>query len=566
MIGAFGYLILHSARNRFITQLRRLRSPRYAIAFLLGVGYFGLVFFNRSGSQGREGTSPIITDTLGALLPFAFLVLVAYTWLAGADRTALAFSTAEVSMLFTAPVSRRQLIVYKIVRSQVTVLTSSLIWVILFGRGHDAVTRALGYWVLFSTLNLHRLGVALVRASGSEHGTKGLRRSVPAFAMVGAILAMILAGLYKARFQFQQAEDLGDMLHVLGSVFSAAPMSWVILPFRAAVAPAISAPGAAWARAMLWALGLLLLHVLWVLRSDAAFEEAAAEASATQARRIEAMRARRLDGGNVNTKAARRTLPLASTGAPAVALVWKNTLWLMRSGQLRTLLGLPIIAILAALAFSGRSSHVEMIIATLCGIVGVMLLLFGPATMRNDMRGDLRRLPMIKTLPLSGQQIILAEVASSAVPTAALQFLLVIAGVIAVSFADEVSVPLPVRFAIIAASPAVLIGLNLANFSIHNAFALLLPGWIRLGETSPGGVEAMGQAMLSSIITMLVLALLLLGPALGVTAVYFLLRQHTVLLVLVGSAVSGAALFFEAYLMTEALGGTLERTEPMHVG
>lgn len=565
-MGAFAFLALHSTRNQVALRLRRLRNPRYAIALMLGVAYFWFVFFNRSARQGRDVTTPFAGDAIGTLLPVALLLYAAYMWIFGADRTALAFSNAEVSMLFSAPVSRRGLIVYKLVRSQAAVLTSSIIWVLLFGRGHDALTRGLGYWVLFSTLNLHRLGVALVRAASGEHGARGLRKSWLPIAMFGIVAAVVVAGLLGIREPLARAEDLHAMFGIVTGAFAAPPLSWALLPFRIAVMPAVTPAGSAWMRAMLLALGLLALHFVWVLRSDAAFEEAAAEASAVQARRIEAMRARRLTGARISTKSAQRTLTLRPMGAPAFALVWKNWLWLMRSGQLRTLIGLPVLAILAAIVFAGRSAHAAVVIAGLCAATGGALIFFGPMTMRNDLRGELRRLPMIKSLPLSGQQIIFAEVASSASPTALMQYLLVIASLIAVSRIDETPVTLAVALAIAVASPLLLLGVNLANFTVHNAFALVLPGWVRLGESSPGGIEAMGQAMLSSIVTLFLLVLLLLGPGLGAAAAYFVLRQHVVAMVLVAGTVSGAALCLESYLLAEVLGGTLERTEPMHVG
>mgnify|MGYP001791863395 CR=1 FL=1 len=43
-------------------------------------------------------------------------------WLFGADATALAFSQAEVSILFSAPLSRRQLINYQPFPAQIALL------------------------------------------------------------------------------------------------------------------------------------------------------------------------------------------------------------------------------------------------------------------------------------------------------------------------------------------------------------------------------------------------------------------------------------------------------------
>ena len=178
MIGAFAYLILTSTRNRLSSQLKRVRNPRYAVAFLLGLAYFGwFVFFNRP-ARGGPPPGPLVSEMLGALLPIVILLIVAYAWIFGADRTALAFTEAEVSLLFPAPVSRRGLIIYKLVRAQTAVLLTSLLWTVLLRRGFG-LERALSYWVLLSTISMHRLGVALIRASQTAHGARGARRSWP---------------------------------------------------------------------------------------------------------------------------------------------------------------------------------------------------------------------------------------------------------------------------------------------------------------------------------------------------------------------------------------------------
>src|SRR5205085_1044679 len=128
------------------------------------------------------------TETVVVLL--AVITLMG-SWVLGSDATALAFTQAEVSLLFPAPLSRRALIGYKLFRAQIAVLINALIWVFVLRRGGTALNpmlRALSLWMMFSTLNLHRLGSALVRSSWREHGRSGIRRhrwSILAFAAVG---------------------------------------------------------------------------------------------------------------------------------------------------------------------------------------------------------------------------------------------------------------------------------------------------------------------------------------------------------------------------------------------
>ena len=563
MIGAFAYLTITSARNKLVSQVKRLRNPRYAIALLLGLGYFWMVFFNRSAQEGRQGALPV-GPALGAILPVFILLYVAYVWIVGTDRSALAFSEAEVSMLFTAPVPRRGLIIYKIVRKQVGVLTTSVIWLLLFHRQGSGWDRIISSWAFLSIFTLHSLGAALVRASGTEHGTKGLRRSLPAIALFAIALIVVVSGVFEVRAELAADTDFQHFQDTLLAAFAAPPMSWVLYPFRIAVAPMFASTHIEWARAMPATLALLALHFWWVLRSDTAFEEAAAEASSAMAKRLAALRTPGVS--HVAIKSSRRTLKLRPTGPPAVAILWKNILWLMRTGQVRGLVGLPLVALACVLAFAGRSDKAEVVIVVMCTVVSGMILIFGPMTMRNDLRGELRRLPMLKTLPLRGRDIILAEVVSSASPTAAMQFLLVANGLLAMSFVPAGMLPLDMRIGALIGAPVFLLGLNLANFTVHNGLALLFPGWVRLGEAGVAGVEVMGQMMLTSIVTLLMLGLLLIVPALVAAVVYVALHWPPAAAIAGTGIIAGLVLGGEGYLLMGALGGSLDRLEPAQVG
>jgi ABC-2 type transport system permease protein len=505
---ALAWLILVSARNQLRVKARQLRNPRYAIALLLGLGYFWLVFFNRSAREGRQ-PSLLVSDTFAALFPVGVLAYVAFTWIIGADRNALAFSQAEVFMLFTAPVSRRTLVVYKLVRAQGPVLFTSILWFVLFHRPGVGFSRVISSWVFLTTFSLHRFVIA---------------------------------------------------------EFAKAPLSWVLYPFRVATTPMFATSTSAWVAAIVPALVLLALHAVWVIRGDTAFEEAAVEASAARAARRQALRTRGATGGMVNPKSSRRTIRLAPLGAPEVALVWKNVLWLIRTGQARAILGLPAIAAVCALAFAGRSTTAEVLVAVLCGVVVLVTVVFGPMTMRNDLRSELRRLPMLKTLPLTGREIIAAEVASSALPTALMQFLMTAVGLLALSLVPDPPLSRELRVGLLLGSPVLLAGLSFANFTIHNAMALLFPAWVRLGAAGEAGVEAMGQVMLTSIVTLFLLAILLVLPVVAAAAVWFVMRWPPLFASAGAGMAAGVVCALEAYLLIGALGGALERLEPMQVG
>ena len=415
MTGALAYLIRTTTRNRLLSQLRRVRNPRYSIAFAVGALYFWWFLFRPTAARSG-GTSALLGATSASLSPVLIALVLSGVWLFGGERTALAFAPEEVSMLLTAPLTRRALLTYKLVRSQLAILVSSVIWVFILRRGNASlpgVLSALGFWVLFMTLASHRLGAALVRASAREHGASGARRHWVSIAVFGAVAAVLLAQLIRARTSLASAGDAAETLGELAAAFSTTPARVVLYPFHLMLAPTFATSSVEWARAMLPALGLLAAHVWWVLQSDTAFEEAAAEASAVRAKQLERLRARRGAVPAVTASRSARTLALSPTGRPAVAIVWKNILCLFRTAQLRQLLGPVVIAFLVSFVFAGRARDPAQNVALVAALLALVLLLFGGRSIRNDLRSDMLHLPLLKSLPLRGVDIVTAEIAST---------------------------------------------------------------------------------------------------------------------------------------------------------
>src|SRR5208337_2984634 len=106
---------------------------------------------------GATPADAVFPASVGSLILFVFVLLA---WVLPRERGALVFSEAEVAFLFPAPVTRRRLIHYKLMKSQVAILLWMLVLTIIFGRfwsGGMAWVRSLGWWVILSTLNLHIL-------------------------------------------------------------------------------------------------------------------------------------------------------------------------------------------------------------------------------------------------------------------------------------------------------------------------------------------------------------------------------------------------------------------------
>ena len=578
MIAAFAYLIFNTIRNRLLSQLRRLRTPRYAIGLVLGLGYLWLILGRHTATRPDTKFGSSLSASIETLAPVIILIMMAGIWIFGGDRSALAFSEAEVSMLLTAPVSRRALVSYKLVQSQIAIIVSVIIWVFLLRRGSaelSGVMSLLAVWAIFTTLNLHRVGAALTRASQVEYRAAGQKRN-RAGKLFGFIVTLVIFGiLFVVPMSEMRAPDSSNpfaFVHDIMRFLESPGVRTALYPFRLLTAPAFARNAGAWARAMLPALTIVLLHVWWVLRSDTAFEEAAAMASAERARVLDAMRSRRTINLEPATQAGDGTIALASTGIPVVAIVWKNAIAFrrtLRAGPLFRLLFMMLImsaAVVMPAMFANKPGDPARLVGVVAAVMSMMAPLMLIGTIRNDLRSDMLHLPFLKSLPLAGADLVLAEVASGAILMAAVQFvLLAIAGVAFALSSGTIPIPAAVRAGVLLASPVTLLALDGAICTILNGTAVLFPAWIRLGPAGPGGIEMMGQTMLSMIATFLAFFLLLLLPVALGAAAWFALSASPAVAVTVACVLGAVALATESYGMILALGHAFERAEPQQI-
>jgi hypothetical protein len=570
VIRAFGYLLGRSALNRLVRQLRRLRQPRYFVALVLGLAYLWFLVFRQSPRPSQAG--PLEARWIELIAALGVAGAMAWAWLFGSERRALAFTPAELTFLFPAPVTRRQLIHFKLLRNQLVILLNTAIWTFVLSRerfGASTWRHAAAVWVLLTTLSLHRLGASFVRSTLADHGLEGLRRKLLTFAAVTLVLAGAVLVVYDAYSLIGEGwhAGVGPFVASLGTALES-PVARVLLwPFRALGRPLTAPTASAWLTAMGPAVVLLALHYLWVLRSDAAFEEVAAQASLRRAQAL----ADRSQSSRPRRTVSREPPPyrLSPIGPQAGAILWKNLVGVWRTGRPRVVaVGLVVGgALLAGLSFRTGSTVAE-IVGWFAAMWAGFLLVIGPQWIRSDLRSDLPSLDLLRSYPLPGRSVIAGEVAASTLVVSALQL-----GVLTVAYlaflGNRVMEPgLPLRTAALAAGFIVLPVINLLGVLIHNGAVILYPAWLGLASGRPAGVEALGQNMLAIIAYLLLLAGALALPAGAGAAVFFALEPSTGWLpaaaaaVVPALAVAGA----EARIMIGWIGRAFERTDPATAG
>ena len=533
MISALLYLQYHTSRNRLVSRFRRLKQPKYLIGAIVGGLYFYFYFFRYlfHGLGGRQAmnltVSPehrLLFELLGALVLF---VIVLLAWLIPHERAALTFTEAEVAFLFPAPVTRRTLIHFKLLRSQLRIFFSVLL-LTLFSRrlGGSVWIHAFGWWLILSMLNLHFLGCSFARTMLLDHGISNRLRRLLVFGLAAAMAAGVWVWAKQTIPELNASDtaNFNSVMDYLQRVLSAGPALYLLYPFRLVVRPFLAPGAAAFFGALAPALLLFLLHYLWVIYSDVAFEEASVEASQKLAVRIAAVRAGNWQGAKKNQKAKRPWFRLAATGPSATALLWKNFIGVGQVFSPRLWISLIIVMVVFGVSFGnvGRSQNFFYLLAILIAIALGYSLLLGPQILRLDFRNDLPLADILKTFPLRGWQIALGEILAPVVVLAAFQWLLLVFGAALVFYLPGKQAALLLAIALGAA--VLLPVLDVLLLLIPNAAVLLFPSWIQTGKDSPRGIEAIGQRLIFALGQLLVLALALLPAAIAFLGVFFLLK------------------------------------------
>jgi hypothetical protein len=492
-----------------VRQRKRLRSPTAAIALLLGLAY--LVFLVGNPASAAAFPRQPFGGAGVELAAVMLLVFISRWWLFGAERTALAFTPAEVHFLFPAPLTRRTIVAYRLARTQIVLLLNAAIWTWLFqGSSVPVPARFVAFWILFGTLHMHMLGASLVRAGMLEHGAAGARRHRGAIIVLAAVAVALGWSLADGAASIEAADGAMPTLRAIGFALQSGPAHVALAPLRFLLDPALADGLAEWARALPLALLVLALHLAWVLSADVAFEEAAVEASERLARRIEAWRQGR--GLQDAPRGAVRTrLTLAPHGHPAMAILWKNALSVIRGlrGAAALRVTVIVVAIVIFTMLNSQRDFVE-IIGVLLGTWAGLLVLAGPVWVRFDFRRDLARLDTLRALPISATALAAAEIAGSVMAITALQ-LGMLAAAIALAAAEAVRYAPPSPGAVLLFVAAAL-PLNIILVGVHNVYALSSPDAGRRDASRAAGIEAFGLHLLVMLLSFLALLVALALP------------------------------------------------------
>jgi ABC-2 type transport system permease protein len=575
MAGALLYLRATSLLGQVKSRLRRLRQPKYLGGAVVGVGYLYLTFIRRllvaHPAYGAGRPAAMLSPEVSALLPqlaaLVLLVVLAVNW--ATPRTAsLAFSEAEIAFLFPAPVNRRMLVHYRLLSSQLAIVSSALIFTIVFGRGSgfgsSLCFHAIGWWLILATLNLHFMATSFVYSRLLNRSLTSGRRRMAVIVVAWLLVCAIIVWAWNA-MQMPQRSDLGgarEFAGYLGAQLRIAPVPWLLALPRLLVAPYFASGSWTFLLALGPAVALLLAHYFWVLNIEVSFEEASIARAEKRGKRLRAVQKGDWRGQVAVRKPQSPPFKLPSQGRPEIAFLWKNLL--SSSAIFRPKVAISVLAVLVVGSEwlnRPQMQGARLFSVAMVGIVLGYTLLLGPMMARQDLRAELSNVDLLKTYPLHGWQIVLGELLTPLSILSVLIWICLIAGALLVPAGTLAWLSPARRMAIVLGLAVLAPPLVAIQLLVLNAAAILFPAWTQTaGSRGERGFEVIGQRIIF-IAGQLLITVIATVPAVIGAALIFLVTQWLIG-VTAAAVLSGvmafAILCVETLVSVRWLGGRFE--------
>ncbi len=533
-------LLVQSFRGRVVLFIRSLRNPAYLLGFLAGIAW--LLFWLAPALLGSGSTEPgpsgQLLETLARWLPafrvlasFVLVLLLSIWWLMQWGGQPLALQESEIHLLIPAPLSKRHVHQYAILKNQPRIIVGCFFMGFLVGAGNKGYLLGfLSYWLFLTNWDLHAKGRNLWIARNKE--LTGDRAWIRRAGLIGAIslywiffvfvsrkLMLVLLGMVRS------SATLLQTVQVVSDAISESWLSVLLAPFVVFLGLHFtsSVVSTVFVSGLVLNLLLIVIQNEWVVRSATRFEEAALE----KARRASELRdgTRRYRGTSLRR---RQDVPfsLRFVNSPETAVIWKNLLASTRMPLRRqVLIGfLAITAIYLALLLLPLPDWMYGVFL----VTGMVLFLFFPMFAgngyRNDFRTDLTNLELVRSWPTASWRLFIAEIGGPVVQIGLYSALG--AGITLVSqlaidslglermrifpewLMQDTALPpvLVLGWMMLGASPFVLLT-GAMCCAMHNLLALNLPGWVPLGRKRQDAAASMGQNLLITVVILLFMAI-----------------------------------------------------------
>ncbi len=472
---------------------RRLRTVKGALFTLCGVLLFGAWMTSLFLPALREGPPlPGDPEDLRARVRLGGLVLTMLSLSSSFSHRGLFLPADEIQRLFAAPVSRRDLVRYRLLATlRRGVLGAIVVGLVLMRSMPRPGIAFLGCLCAVGTLPVLNQMVAIVAGALEERWARRVGRLRTPLLLLG------VAGVALVVLPLRVPEAQGGPLVGLDRLLESGPLAAAVAPFEP-WARMVTAPS--WPRFLPWfALCLAIGAVLFecTVRLPVDFRELSLETSASVAARLR--RVRRGGGvasGRASARLAGWRVPWAFGRSPEGALAWRKSAAILRKAKGTLWVSVLVLVVLTVI---GRQ-HDDATI--LIAVLGTFYLTSG---LRFDYRADLDRMEVIKAWPVSPARAFAATLLPEVLLVAVLVMAALLAhallrGTLSRSFWPIFCLQPPFVFAWAA---------------VDNAVFLFAP--VRFVPGQEGALQNAGRGMLVMLLRMIVLVAvgaLCAGPAL----------------------------------------------------
>jgi ABC-2 type transport system permease protein len=586
VIGTFVTVALLTFKNRILQRLRKLREPRYLIGAVVGAAYFWFFFFRRTHNSNPALARIRDISSNGVVVDFVsvvVLLMMIAAWALPGDSGGLDFSETEIAFLFPAPLRRRDLLLYKILRAQPQAFFSAVMLTIIGTRQGYFV----GTWAAFSVMSIYFTMVSQGRARLRLFHIGFLPRLGAVALIIGGLYALVLKQIHTIApvaipADYKQMVKTGAASRAAIEAFFHKPVIAAILfipKFFASAALPGSLTTLVDSVLVVAALGVIFFFIAAAL--NVSFEEASIGASQRRAARMDRQRGQRV-GSVVMFRRAPALFKLGETGPVETAIIWKNLIALMRNSITWVVVLVVITVAMLGMAFwSAHSTNEQGIYLAFGGMllfIAGFFPLIGPNVFANDLRLDMPRLEVLKSYPITGERLVAAEIAAPLVVISILEMMFASSASLLMAFGVQALGQHPNRWLLMVGTPQFIVTVLLLTLPvcaiqllIRNAVPVLFPGWAVRSKDEPRGFVMTGQRLvtLAGNILVLVVALIpaaiVFAPSLWIAYKFF---SGNAAFVAVATMPAVAVLVAEFWFGVKALGAqfdTLDVSNEMDV-
>jgi len=489
------WLLLELRTRAWVRRLVRMLGTARGILFFVVGSLFVCLWLGSLLWQFQ----PVTPEHLAAVRrygPLGLISLFLVNLVFSTGERAIAFSPAEVNFLFPAPLTRRQLLAYKLTGFCGAAVLSAL-FMTLFLRQHCALFVAgfVGLALTLLFMQLLSMFLALVASAVGARAYDRRRKLVLLVVLVVMGIGIFQGGVDVLRRDWQDVLAGVEQSSIVQGLLT--PLRWFVQAFTAA---------RIWPDLVQWSALALLVNcclIGLVFALDAHYLEAAAAASEKLYARLQ--RARRGGAGLVRVRFSLPGLPRWGGIGP---LAWRQLTTAVRAFWTFVILLILFAFFMAPMLAQAGKPGSSVPAGAVAGFVAAITFFASPL-LPFDFRGDLDRMDVLKALPLPAWRIVLGQLLAPVLLIVLFQWL-----VLAIVQFLEHRVD-----GILLALSAFLLPVNVLLFAIENLFFLWFPTRIMIAASD---FQSLGRMMLLWIAKVFTLLVTLGAAALAGLAAYVL--------------------------------------------